>query len=60
MSDQSDGLMKVSQFARMAKTSTAWAYNKIKSRELRSVRLPGGRLLRIPSSELKKLQPDVD
>jgi hypothetical protein len=50
-------LLTVPQFARKAQASLAWAYSKVKSGEIESVRLPGGRLLRVPVSELKKLRP---
>jgi hypothetical protein len=57
VNDAQVDLVTVPQFARLARASLAWAYEKVKSGEIASVRLPGGRLLRIPVSEIKKLRP---
>ena len=49
-------LLTVEQFAAATQTSRSWVYERLRSGEISSVRLPGGHLWRIPSSELLKLQ----
>jgi excisionase family DNA binding protein len=47
-----DEYLTVPEVMKVAKASKSWVYNKIKSRELPCVTLPGGRMLRVPASAL--------
>ena len=47
-----DEYLTIPEVVKLTKCSKSWVYLKIKSGELPSVVLPGGRLLRVPATAL--------